>query len=578
MEPFIYFGKLILCSGVLFGYYLLALRNRTFHQYNRFYLLFSVVISLVLPLVRLSWFTLEPDNRIAILYQNFNFSSTKTSNYDSFGFGVPLIALGVVSLFFLIRFLAGIFKIFRLKKMFPKQEIDKVSFYETDLVEAPFSFFRNLFWKNSILINSDAGKQILKHEMVHIEQNHSLDKLFMEVAVAVFWFNPFFWFIRKEINLIHEYLADKKAVKHMDTKAFAQMLLAGRFSGTAIPATSPFLSSNLKKRLKMLQKPKTKFGYLHRILALPLVFAIAFAYAVSAKNKEITATNDYFKTNVKSDTIAPKLNSTSVLPKKDEAVFSKKEQKMMENERLQAIADHKQAMADAVNAAKEAAVAQEDAKTAAKDAAEAAKDAAEAADFVNSKEFKQHMANAKRAVEEGARAAAEAKAHINSPEFKKAMENAKIAAKKAQDYLNSDAYKKAIEDAKNAANKAQDYLNYDAYKKANADAKIAAKKAQDYLNSNAYKKAMQAAKTAEINAAQAHSDATNFLMISDGKVVHLGGKKNTSWNKVRDYEVYINDKLSDEAEWKKLDNQKIESVSISTLDDDKKTVMRIKTK
>src|SRR5690606_11156871 len=79
--------------------------------------------------------------------------------------------------------------------------------------------------------------------------------------------------------------------KNLDTKAFVQMLLASHFSGNSSPVINPFLSSNLKKRLKMLQKPKTKFGYLHRILALPLVFTMAFAYAVNTKNIEIAELN-----------------------------------------------------------------------------------------------------------------------------------------------------------------------------------------------------------------------------------------------------------------------------------------------
>src|SRR5690606_27286491 len=108
---------------------------------------------------------------------------------------------------------------------------------------------------------------------------------------AIFWFNPFFYFLKKEINLIHEYLADNKAVRQSDTKAFAQMLLASHFSGNQLPATSPFLSSNLKKRLKMIQKPKTKFGYARRLFALPVVFTVAFAYMVNAKNREIEKVN-----------------------------------------------------------------------------------------------------------------------------------------------------------------------------------------------------------------------------------------------------------------------------------------------
>ncbi|WP_232816203.1 M56 family metallopeptidase [Chryseobacterium capnotolerans] len=96
--------------------------------------------------------------------------------------------------------------------------------------------------------------------MVHIEQKHSFDKILIEVVTAVFWFNPFFHIIKKEISLIHEYLADKKAVKHSDTKAFAQMLLASHFSGTQLPAASPFLSSNLKKDLRCYKNQKPNSG------------------------------------------------------------------------------------------------------------------------------------------------------------------------------------------------------------------------------------------------------------------------------------------------------------------------------
>ena len=181
--------------------------------------------------------------------------------------------------------------------------MEGISFYQTNLENAPFSFFRNLFWKNSIVLHSDLGRQILKHEMVHIEQNHSSDKMFLEIICGIMWFNPFFWMIKKEINLIHEYLADNKAVKKSDTKAFAQMLLASHFSGEVLPGTSPFLSSNLKKRLKMLQKPKSKFSYIRRIMALPLLFLLPFAYMVNAKNMEIKELNTLIEEAVQTQQI-----------------------------------------------------------------------------------------------------------------------------------------------------------------------------------------------------------------------------------------------------------------------------------
>ncbi|REC72356.1 hypothetical protein DRF60_20245 [Chryseobacterium elymi] len=306
---FLYLGKVIVCSGVMFLYYQLSLKDKTFHHYNRFYLLFAMVVSLLLPLIRVDDFTIEVNNDMYMLLDKIqNFNTEKNIDNGHIYFRIIFSALGLVSLYFLGKLIFGILKIQNLKKQFQKESFDGINFYRTNLTEAPFSYFKNLFWKNTITLDSDVGEQILKHEMVHIEQKHSFDKIFIEIITSVFWFNPFFHIIKKEISLIHEYLADKKAVKKSDTKAFAQMLLASHFSGTQLPAASPFLSSNLKKRLKMLQKPKTKFGYARRIFALPVLFSVAFAYMVNAKNKEIKETNIAIKeavSQIKRDTITP---------------------------------------------------------------------------------------------------------------------------------------------------------------------------------------------------------------------------------------------------------------------------------
>ena len=236
-----------------------------------------------------------------------------------------------------------------MKGEFPKETVEGITFYNTNLQDAPFSFFRNLFWKNSILINSDLGKQILKHEMVHIEQKHSIDKLFIQIIQSVFWFNPIFYFIKKEINLIHEYLADHKAVKHSDTRAFAQMLLASNFSGNILPATSPFLSSNLKKRLKMLTTQKTKFSYARRILALPILFGVSFALLVNAKNKEIKETNNAIAIAVKTlkkDTVKKKIPVDSLVKFHQEKIKSASEKLKKENEKIATLSEQTRKKSD----------------------------------------------------------------------------------------------------------------------------------------------------------------------------------------------------------------------------------------
>ncbi|UFH32809.1 M56 family metallopeptidase [Chryseobacterium sp. C-71] len=313
METVTYCLKAIVCSGILYAYYLLFLKDKTFHHYNRFYLLLLVVVSLILPLLKIEYFTIEFSNQVFLVINKFqSFTDSKNTNdginyWEYINFGIIGIAILLLS-----KLVFGILKIIRFKTQFKKENFEGINFYQTNLSEAPFSYFKNLFWKNTIILNSDLGKQILKHEMVHIEQKHSYDKIFIEIVTAVFWFNPFFYLIKKEINLIHEYLADNKAVKQSDTKAFAQMLLASHFSGNQLPATSPFLSSNLKKRLKMIQKPKTKFGYVRRISALPVLFTVAFAYMVNAKNKEIEKVNHDVEKIVQS--LEFKNNPTEVQP------------------------------------------------------------------------------------------------------------------------------------------------------------------------------------------------------------------------------------------------------------------------
>ncbi|MBP7172796.1 MAG: M56 family metallopeptidase [Cloacibacterium sp.] len=289
----LYFGKMVLCSVVMWIYYHLFLRDRTFHHYNRFYLLSIIAVSLLLPLLKIEYFTIETDSRLLLLMAKWDKSvSVVEPSHEAFGIGdLIMLMVALVSAFCLSKLAVGLFRIQQLKKSYPREKLNGINFYLTDLNDAPFSFFKNLFWKKTIEIDSQVGRQILKHEMVHIEQKHSWDKMLLALIQSVFWFNPVFYFIKKEINLIHEYLADKKAVKQSDTRAFVQMLLASNFSGNPLPATSPFLSSNLKKRLQMLKTQNPKFSYARRILALPLLFFLAFVYLVNAKNKEIRKNN-----------------------------------------------------------------------------------------------------------------------------------------------------------------------------------------------------------------------------------------------------------------------------------------------
>ena len=50
---FYYLIQVLVSSGILYLYYQLFLRNKRFHQYNRFYLLGTVFISILIPFLRI---------------------------------------------------------------------------------------------------------------------------------------------------------------------------------------------------------------------------------------------------------------------------------------------------------------------------------------------------------------------------------------------------------------------------------------------------------------------------------------------------------------------------------------------
>lgn len=479
----LYFGKMILCSAVMFAYYLLFLKDKTFHHYNRFYLLSLVIISLVLPLIKVSYFTIETDKNLYLLLSQLNQNQLKTINYDITIYSVFYTIIGVVSVALLIRLLVGIFRIQTIKNQYPKETIEGIKFYQTNLNNAPFSFFRNLFWKQSIEVNSPVGQQILKHEMVHIEQKHSWDKLLIQTVKSVFWFNPVFYFINKEINLIHEYLADNKAVKKSDTKAFAQMLLESHFSGSVLPVTSPFLSSNLKKRLTMITKNKTKYSYARKLFALPILFFMVFAYMVNAKNKEIKETNKAIEiavTELKNDTIKPnasELDSLATEHQRKARVYTDALQE--DHLKMTAISKIMAEKGKELSSLKKAKKEESSEYKALENEME--KLASQMENIVNSENYKNNL----KGLEESSETIAKS---YDSPAFKKRIEELEKKAKETEAYYNSPAFKKKIADVEKKAKATEAYYNSPAFRKKIADVEKKARETEAYYNSTEFKK------------------------------------------------------------------------------------------
>lgn len=276
--------KMIGCSGLLFTYYWFFLRERRFHQYNRYFLLTAAGLSLILPFVQVDLpfltNTFAPPYQLnygtpAVVYATG--ASIELSSVIRISWWIKLIVLiyGCGSLIGMLMLTRGLLYINKLKSMYPSATVDNTKVYFTDEADTPFSYFKLLFWNVAIPLRSKKGQQIFRHEQYHIQQHHSVDILAVKLISILFWFNPFFHLLLHELRTIHEYLADQHAVQEGEPLVYAETLVLHSMHTRKLPLSNYFFQHQLKRRIAMLTNTTlTQTGYASRVLALPMLVVL----------------------------------------------------------------------------------------------------------------------------------------------------------------------------------------------------------------------------------------------------------------------------------------------------------------
>ena len=276
---------------VLYFAYKLLFRNSNRFQLNRIVLLTISIFAFALPFIRISIegqqfqempsFKQEMD---VIFYSDAMIEApveTKTLSITDIISYIYII--GVV--FFLMKFVYNIFKIYKIKAGKKIETIDNVNFIYTNESHVPFSFFNNVFIGTSTSsvtdnevpepVEGNANILIIKHEMSHVKNHHSVDVILMEIMIAFQWFNPFIRMIKNELKSNHEFIADSEAIKNEDEKSNYMMLLLQQctaYDFSTIANNFSFLLT--KKRISMITKnQKVKGSVIKVLLTLP-VFAL----------------------------------------------------------------------------------------------------------------------------------------------------------------------------------------------------------------------------------------------------------------------------------------------------------------
>lgn len=278
--------KSVIASGLFVLFYVLFLRNRRMHNYSRFFLLTSLIVSLTIPFLHFQLRTVSADNTAIKLLGVINSNEVEKVGQQVGANGIDVATILMLLYFTVSAVLVMVFclkliGLYKIKQNGLREDKGVYIIVHTSSSKAPFSFLRYIFWNDEVDLDSLQGQQVLKHELAHVGQLHTLDKLFVQMVLIVFWINPFYWFIQHELSITHEFIADDTSVGEGNTEGFALMLLQAQFGNSFSGIVNPFFHSPIKRRIMMLQQNGTKHAMFRKLAVLPLMAGVVVLLSFS---------------------------------------------------------------------------------------------------------------------------------------------------------------------------------------------------------------------------------------------------------------------------------------------------------
>lgn len=287
------------CLTVFLSFYHLVLEREKMHEFNRYYLLISIVISLAIPFVTFEIIEIIPvvENikpiSLDTIPTTFNENPIQESviplkeniNYTPY----TLWGLyGLITFILIVRFAINCFKLISKSKSNPIVKYKNANLVLVDEKTIPHTFLNFIYINFEDYNNRNIEDELYTHELVHVNQKHTIDILFIEVLKVFFWFNPLFIFYKKAIQLNHEFLADEEIVKTYNNVPFYQNLLLQKSSNVQ----TIYLASNLnylvtKKRLIMMTKSTSrKIAVLKKLAIAPILIGLVYFFCIEIVAQE----------------------------------------------------------------------------------------------------------------------------------------------------------------------------------------------------------------------------------------------------------------------------------------------------
>ena len=299
----IYILKSAVCLSLFYLFYRLLLSKETFHRFNRIALLGILFLSLLIPFIEVTTAhqtelsqTVLTVEQLLMMAEAMDPAEVTVAQPEELSISwvqVLLLFYLVGIIFFACRNLYSLSRLLLLIKSGKRERLEGgVRLIVLEREVAPFSWMRYIVISRKDL--EEDGREILIHEMAHIQNRHSIDLLVADICIFFQWFNPGIWLLKQELQNIHEYEADETVINEgIDAKDY-QLLLIKKAVGTRLYSmANSFNHSKLKKRITMMLKEKSNpWARLKYLYVLPLAAIAVTAFArpeISEKADEISA-------------------------------------------------------------------------------------------------------------------------------------------------------------------------------------------------------------------------------------------------------------------------------------------------
>ncbi len=268
------------CLAVLLLFYKLLLEKESMHLFKRYYLLGSVLIAFIIPLITFTTYVeLSPTSDVVSEGSILISEGVTPSSFEWETLLWIIYGLGV--LIFSIKFLMNLFHLIRRIQQNPKLKNNNYIHVLLRDRLAPHTFFNYLFFNKEAFVAKQIPSEVIVHEEAHANQLHSLDILFMEVLQIMFWFNPLIYLAKNAIKLNHEFLADREVINMgIETSNYQETLLAFSSNAHSSKLANAFNYSSIKKRFTVMKTQTSKRTIWSKgLLLLPLLAILLLSFS-----------------------------------------------------------------------------------------------------------------------------------------------------------------------------------------------------------------------------------------------------------------------------------------------------------